>query len=411
MNAEQLGQQLRAAREARELTLEEVEQALRIRARFLAAFEAGDYTDLPSAVQARGFLRNYARYLHLDPDAAVAEFDAALRAAGAEQGGLFRRRRSSPPPAETTIPAPVESLPGAPQQTWRGAGAARGGGLLRVIGVVALLIVVGGLCLGGVWAAEFVLNQDANRDGPDLLSILPTVPTLTPSTTFMPTATAEPGEMVAVGPPITDRVVLELNVEERTWMRVTADGAQIYAGLVRPGIALEYQAQDVLIIEASSGSALNAVFNNIPIGHLGLRGEAVSVTFTPDLALTPTPDEAPTATFTPIPPSPTPDTTLTLEAGGLDSGADAAAPAGAEGTAPTALPIPGTDTPESVPAASPTLQPPGGDAPTLAPTATPTVTVTATPPPTLTATSTPTTEPSPTAILPPRTTATPIPSK
>ena len=76
MDAERLGQQLRTAREARELTLEQVEQALRIRAKFLGAFEAGAYEDLPGAVQARGFLRNYVRFLNLDEESILTQFDA-----------------------------------------------------------------------------------------------------------------------------------------------------------------------------------------------------------------------------------------------------------------------------------------------------------------------------------------------
>jgi cytoskeletal protein RodZ len=66
MEVEILGSELRAARLQKELSLDEVEQELRIRAKFLGAIEAGDYSLLPSQVQARGFLRNYAQFLGLD---------------------------------------------------------------------------------------------------------------------------------------------------------------------------------------------------------------------------------------------------------------------------------------------------------------------------------------------------------
>src|SRR5690606_35054987 len=58
--AEILGQRLREAREAKELSLDETERATRIRARFLDALERGDYS-MMTPVQAQGFLRNYAR--------------------------------------------------------------------------------------------------------------------------------------------------------------------------------------------------------------------------------------------------------------------------------------------------------------------------------------------------------------
>jgi transcriptional regulator with XRE-family HTH domain len=68
MDAQALGRYLRQAREARELTLEDAEATLKIRARVLEMFELGEF-NLPNfnAVQLRGFLRNYANYLQRDP--------------------------------------------------------------------------------------------------------------------------------------------------------------------------------------------------------------------------------------------------------------------------------------------------------------------------------------------------------
>ncbi len=64
----ELGNHLREARENRGLTLEQVEDATRIRRAFLEALEAEQFDKLPPDVCARGFLRNYARFLGLDPD-------------------------------------------------------------------------------------------------------------------------------------------------------------------------------------------------------------------------------------------------------------------------------------------------------------------------------------------------------
>jgi cytoskeletal protein RodZ len=63
---ENVGKQLRQARLAQEITLEEVSKELHIRIRYLKAMEDGDLSVLPSAVQVRGFLRSYADYLKLD---------------------------------------------------------------------------------------------------------------------------------------------------------------------------------------------------------------------------------------------------------------------------------------------------------------------------------------------------------
>lgn len=69
-----LGATLRQAREQRALTFEEVETQTRIRVKFLQALESGDLSLLPSLAHARGFLRNYAQFLHLDANVIIVQF-------------------------------------------------------------------------------------------------------------------------------------------------------------------------------------------------------------------------------------------------------------------------------------------------------------------------------------------------
>ena len=95
-----LGATLREAREQRALTFEEVETQTRIRVKFLQALESGDLSLLPSLAHARGFLRNYAQFLHLDANAIIAEFGALTGMA--------------PPAVTTSTAAPEPSSPGAP---------------------------------------------------------------------------------------------------------------------------------------------------------------------------------------------------------------------------------------------------------------------------------------------------------
>jgi cytoskeletal protein RodZ len=70
---ETVGQRLKKAREEKYLTLEKVAEQTRIRATFLKALEADDYSVMPSAAQGRGFLRNYAEFLSINIDEVIAE--------------------------------------------------------------------------------------------------------------------------------------------------------------------------------------------------------------------------------------------------------------------------------------------------------------------------------------------------
>lgn len=63
-----LGAILRDRRESAGIPLSDVESATRIRQKYLAAIEADEWHLLPGEVVGRGFLRNYAYYLNLDPN-------------------------------------------------------------------------------------------------------------------------------------------------------------------------------------------------------------------------------------------------------------------------------------------------------------------------------------------------------
>lgn len=70
------GPRLRAAREARKLSIAEVSSQLRLDASTLSALENNDFRGLAAPIFVRGYLRNYARLLGLDETEVVAEYDA-----------------------------------------------------------------------------------------------------------------------------------------------------------------------------------------------------------------------------------------------------------------------------------------------------------------------------------------------
>jgi cytoskeletal protein RodZ len=69
-----LPERLYAARERKGVDLYRAERDTKIRARYLGALERGDYKELPGAVYTKGFLRNYALYLGLDPEEVLTQW-------------------------------------------------------------------------------------------------------------------------------------------------------------------------------------------------------------------------------------------------------------------------------------------------------------------------------------------------
>jgi cytoskeletal protein RodZ len=84
---------LRTAREAKFIDLARVERDTKIRIRYLAALERGDYRDLPEPIYTRGFLRNYGLYLGLDPEYLV-DLYRLESGAGVERPSLPAARRT-----------------------------------------------------------------------------------------------------------------------------------------------------------------------------------------------------------------------------------------------------------------------------------------------------------------------------
>lgn len=70
-----VGQQLRLSREGRGLSVGDVSRALKLSFRQVEAIEADDWPNLPCNTILRGFVRNYARLLELNPDGLMATLD------------------------------------------------------------------------------------------------------------------------------------------------------------------------------------------------------------------------------------------------------------------------------------------------------------------------------------------------
>lgn len=97
-----IGARLRAAREVKGLTLEQVAAQTRIPQRHLQTIEAGDYAQLPGRTYAVGFVRTYAKTVGLDQNEAVAAVRSELDA----QAGIDDSRPATFEPGD---PARVPS--------------------------------------------------------------------------------------------------------------------------------------------------------------------------------------------------------------------------------------------------------------------------------------------------------------
>jgi cytoskeleton protein RodZ len=166
-----LGEILQRARQARGLTLEEVERDTRISRRYLQALENEDFGLLPAPVYARGFLRTYARYLGLEPATLLPLFPV----------GYVEEPVLQPWPKVAT------------PRTWPSSGLLAGGVVGVLILIVVLLYSLGGQGENG---HSFFGLQTAT---PETAAVLPETeaPVLEPTVTetVAPAVEVPPGTM------------------------------------------------------------------------------------------------------------------------------------------------------------------------------------------------------------------------
>jgi cytoskeleton protein RodZ len=91
----EIGNSLREARYRQQLELTEVEQATKIRARYLRALEEESFDTLPAQTYVKGFLRTYADYLGLDGQLYVDEYNSRYGAEEEEPREPVVARRTS----------------------------------------------------------------------------------------------------------------------------------------------------------------------------------------------------------------------------------------------------------------------------------------------------------------------------
>jgi hypothetical protein len=256
---------------------------------------------------------------------------------------------------------------------------------LAAVAVIAFVVV------------QLVIQPQVNNPqdaGLDLLGQLPPSPTYT----LVPTYTAAPSVTPILGIQQNyngQGVLVTMQFKQRTWLRVSSDGIERYAGIVVPGSAqVDFSGQSNVTVTASNAEALVVTWNGQPQSVFGGRGQKVDIVFgLKDVQISSGPGFDATSEFTPTP----------LPTSAIDVGAAIAAltPSPTFGPSPT-------------PTLTPSITPTASDTPTqtLTPsnTPTPTNTPTHTATPTITPTPTQTLTPTPTAILPPRVTQEGLPA-
>lgn len=258
------GFRLRAAREARGLSYQDVEAATRIRTRYLEALETGKYDVMPGGeAQVRGFLRRYAAFLNIPPEEIIALYERETY-----REAVLPSPASVPAPAPSSRAAPAPAVrPTSPEVLSRRR--------MSTPALLGLLVLIGVLAVGAVW-----LTTDSEQIFPRSRPT-PTAGTLRPAAFPSPMVTATPAAPTPVPSPAatptfpvsTSGVTLTLEAQEHVWVRVTVDGFTAFEGMLSPGAPQTWVGQEMVIVETGNGAGVVAIVNGQSQGPLCGRGE------------------------------------------------------------------------------------------------------------------------------------------
>lgn len=276
------GERLQREREMRGITLEEIAEATKIGTRSLRALEEQDFDKLPGGIFNKGFVRAYSKYLGIDEDQAVADYQTAINEA--QSSGKLTRPEYDPPlivEEETASKEPVR-IP------W---------GLLILI---ALVIAVGFAAKSYYaqhgWAKlrrqpSPAANKIANVPAPAAEpSANAAVPASNPPATDIAqkpaasdTKSSVPAEVSATSALSANGSVFEVKVraKEDAWVEISADGKRVLSELLKANTDKVVHAEKIVVLTTGNAGGIEVSQNNQALPPLGDSGVKKKITITP----------------------------------------------------------------------------------------------------------------------------------
>lgn len=230
------GAWLRRQREVREISLRDIADRTKISLRYLEAMEDDRFDLLPAPIFAKGFLREYARYVGLSPDEVVNHWLSVQQPEELEETKHEIRRRDK-----------------GRRRSWTW-------GLFLLLAGALLLAVV----------AAFSYFAEKRREDPAVRQAPP--PMAAPPAASIPAETPAP-------PPEAPKAPLEVTLDfnESCWVDVVTDGKNRLSELREQGESLQLAGQEsIVFLKIGNAGAVDIQVNGYPLELDKAKGEVVS---------------------------------------------------------------------------------------------------------------------------------------
>jgi cytoskeleton protein RodZ len=282
-----IGAVLEKVRRERGLSLRDVEDATKIRTRYLEGLEREDFSVLPDAVYVQGFLKTYANFLGLNGD----EMARDLR--NRRSPRRDRLQPSYEPPQSSEFERPLVSpggLAGAERRRVSGAAI-----LTVALALLVIAGVIGALYYVGIQSSRTGAPEDQQRAQPERAEDPAPQEEQPAPEQNAPEQRREPAgepagesaatpsrEQAASEETAADTVSVALAVADSpAGLTVTVDGTVAADVLAQPGFSQTFEGEEVVTVSTANAGAVEATVDGEDLGRLGYYGQPLTREFTP----------------------------------------------------------------------------------------------------------------------------------
>jgi cytoskeleton protein RodZ len=271
-SATSLGGHLRALREAKGSSLEDMARSTRVGIRHLEALEEERLADLPSPVFVRGFIRAYCSFLREAPEEALAHYEAL-------EGERAAFQAANAPPR--------------PRTTWAPSSVLVGLALLVILGIALIVVNLTVRRTGGTSVAAPKMDVSESLPMPEPAPAprvaapvetarqaaapapppAATPPASTPAA--MPAPEPAPTPAPAVARSASGPQRLMIRAVDATWIRVQPDEGRATEELLPAGASREWSAEHRFLVTIGNAGGVEVALNGKVLPPLGPKGTVI----------------------------------------------------------------------------------------------------------------------------------------
>jgi cytoskeletal protein RodZ len=292
-----MGKALKERREELGREIKEIAKITRIKASYLKAIEDEDFSKLPAQVYAKGYIREYARFLGVPSNTAVEPYEKYLREQGLPADAAIE---NSIEKSKIILPAEAgaDETCDENKKTENGIDAlvnevAKGFEHKRISQFVnkrtALLTAVLFVFAIAAAAAYFLIPQ--KNDIPRVAQLSPQKPepVQEPPPFFKPPEMPAPAQSVSIPPPASPSMEkpkensasvkrkhnLSVSATDTVWLHLTIDGDEKKEITLNAGDTAFYEAYRSINLVVGNAAGVKLKFNGKPLENLGEKGQVV----------------------------------------------------------------------------------------------------------------------------------------